>query len=144
MSDSTNKKLSDSILARIAGGHVAAETSRGDDARAGHIDVHAADGHRYAFEYVRVLWVRLDDAATLHIHFETHTATVGGRNLEGLYERLMRREEHLLKGEGERYDKDVQGKTIVHTVHVQQKPGPGRVKGEELLPRADDSGPIES
>lgn len=117
-------QLAQSVLDRVRAEHTPASV-KGDDARAGHLDIHGADGYRYAFEYVRVLWMRLDDAATLHLHLDTHSVKVEGRNLDRLYKQLMRREVRGLRGVGLRADTGVAEETVVHTVHVMQKPGPG-------------------
>ncbi len=131
--------LAKSVLDRVTGEHTPASV-KGDDARAGHLDIHGKDGSRYAFEYIRVLWMRLDDAATLHLQLDTHSVKVKGRNLDRLYEQLMRKEVRVLRGVGLREDLGVAEETVVHSVHVLQKPGPGRGKEPGLpLPEEENN-----
>lgn len=101
------------------------DSSRGDIARAGHIDVRRKANARFAFAYTHLLWVFFNGSDKLQLHFSTHTVTLVGRNLASLYERVLRHEVTVIEPVDERHDTGEGDEPVVNSVGVMQKPGPG-------------------
>lgn len=84
------------------------------------IDYYLKGSIRKALPYEHIIWVDLAHGSTIIVHYSTHTVTLTGRKLNGLYSDILARKVSKVEVIDERYaDNDSSDPVVTEIVALQ-------------------------